>query len=75
MHIYRTAGEDVLAIGTDFDGIGTDFDGIYGRLEIPSSDKLFLLRDALGKEGIPESVLDKMWYGNALRVFREAERS
>ncbi len=68
MHIYRTAGEDVLAIGTDFDGI-------YGRLEIPSSDKLFLLRDALGKEGIPESVLDKMWYGNALRVFRDAERS
>ena len=68
MHIYRTAGEDVLAIGTDFDGI-------CGRLEIPSSDKLFLLRDALGKDGIPESVLDKMWYGNALRVFREAERT
>ena len=68
MHIYRTAGEDVLAIGTDFDGI-------CGRLEIPSSGKLFLLRDALVKEGLAESVLDKMWYGNALRVFREAERS
>ena len=65
IHIYRTAGEDVLAIGTDFDGIG-------GQLEIPSSDKLFLLRDALKKSGLTESVLDKMWYGNALRVFRAA---
>ena len=65
MHIYKTAGADVLAIGTDFDGIG-------GRLEIPSPDKLCLLRDALSKAGLSESVLDKMWYENALRVFRVA---
>ena len=65
MHIYKTAGEDVLAVGTDFDGIG-------GKLEIPSPDKLYLLREALTKAGLAESILDKMWYGNALRVFREA---
>ena len=62
MHIYKTAGADVLAIGTDFDGIG-------GRLEIPSPDKLYLLHEALIKAGLTESILDKMWYGNAMRIF------
>ena len=68
IHIYRTAGEDVLAIGTDFDGIG-------GKLEIPSPDRLYLLHDALHKSGISLSVLDKMWYSNAERVLAEAEEA
>ena len=66
MHIYKTAGEDVLAIGTDFDGID-------GKLEIPSSDKMYLLHDALIDAGLSERILDKMWYENALRVFRSAQ--
>ena len=66
MHAYRTAGEDVLAIGTDFDGIG-------GRLEIPSPDRMHLLRDALAAAGMKQSVLDKMWDGNAERVLLAAE--
>ena len=66
MHIYNTAGEDVLAIGSDFDGIG-------GKLEIPSPDYFYLLRDALEKNGIKQSVLDKMWYENAERIFLAAE--
>ena len=66
MHAYRTAGEDVLAIGTDFDGIG-------GRLEIPSPDRMHLLRDALAAAGMRQSVLDKMWDGNAERVLLAAE--
>ena len=66
MHIYRTAGEDALAIGTDFDGIS-------GKLEIPSPDRLYLLRDALCRSGIAQSVLDKMWEGNAKRVLSFAE--
>lgn len=66
MHIYRTAGADVLAIGTDFDGIS-------GKLEIPTPERMYLLRDALSKAGLDESVLDRMWGLNALRVFREVE--
>ena len=66
LHVYETAGEDVLAIGTDFDGID-------GKLEIPSSDKLYLLYEALGKKGMKPSVLDKIWYKNAERVLLSAE--
>lgn len=66
MHIYNTAGEDILAIGTDFDGI-------EGNLEIPSPDKLFILQEALLKAGMKSSVVDKMWEDNARRVFLAAE--
>ena len=65
-HAYRTAGEEVLAIGTDFDGIS-------GHLEIPSPDKFHLLREALEKRGMKPSVIDKMWYKNAKRVFISQE--
>lgn len=61
MHIYNTAGEDVLALGTDFDGIG-------GVLEIPSPDYLYLLWDALRSAGLSERIIDKMKGTNALRV-------
>ena len=66
MHVYKTAGEDVLAIGTDFDGI-------EGNLEIASPDKFYILRDALLKAGMKPSVVDKMWEENAKRVFQSAE--
>ena len=66
MHIWKTAGSEVLALGSDFDGIS-------GKLEIPSPDCFYLLREALAKKGMSQSVLDKMWMGNALRVFKEAE--
>lgn len=65
-HVYAVGGEDILAMGTDFDGIG-------GTLEIPSSSAMPRLHDALLKGGIPAHVLDKMWEGNALRVLKEAE--
>ena len=61
LYVYETAGEDVLAIGTD------------GKLDISSSDKLYLLYEALGKKGMKPSVLDKMWYKNAERVLLSAE--
>lgn len=61
MHLYKVAGEDVLALGTDFDGIG-------GELEIPSPDKLCLLWNALSDAGLPERVIDKMKGENALRL-------
>lgn len=61
MHIYKVAGEDILALGTDFDGIG-------GKLEIDSPDKLCLLWDALSSAGLPGRIIDKMKGGNALRL-------
>ncbi|MDO4276406.1 MAG: dipeptidase [Eubacteriales bacterium] len=63
-HIYDVGGEDVLALGTDFDGI-------VGTLQIKSCDQLNLLSDALKKHKMPARVVDKMWQENALRVFKE----
>ena len=61
MHIYDTAGEDILALGSDFDGI-------EGNLEIPSPDRFYLLFEELKRRGMKESVIDKLSYENALRV-------
>ena len=63
-HIYKVGGEDILAIGSDFDGIG-------GRLEIPSPDYFHLLFEALEGRGMASSVIDKMREKNALRVLHE----
>lgn len=66
-HIYNVAGEDVLALGTDFDGIG-------GTLEIDSPDKIYLLKNALAKAGFSSYVIDKMFYGNTYRLLKEVEK-
>ncbi len=64
LHIRNVGGSDILAIGSDFDGI-------EGRLEIGKPTEMEKLWDALHKEGIPESELEKMWQLNALRVFKD----
>lgn len=66
-HIRNVGGSDVLAIGTDFDGI-------RGHLEIDSPAKMPLLAHVLTKCGMKESELEKIFYKNALRVFREVWR-
>lgn len=63
-HIINVAGEDVMAIGTDFDGIS-------GDLEIPHTGKLELLYDALAQSGLTARVIDKIFFGNAMRVLTE----
>ena len=60
-HIIDVAGEDVMALGTDFDGIS-------GDLEIATADKLPLLKNALLDSGITSRAVDKMFYDNARRV-------
>ena len=62
MHLYTTGGEDVLAIGSDFDGIS-------GKLEIAHPDQMTLLFDALSKKGLSPRTIDKMTHENAIRVF------
>lgn len=63
-HIRNVGGSDVLALGTDFDGIS-------GRLEIDSPAKMPRLSQVLTKCGMKEAEQEKMFYGNAVRVFRE----
>lgn len=60
-HIYEVAGEDVLALGTDFDGIG-------GTLEIPGVECLPMLRQAMEDAGFSSSVVEKFWQKNGIRV-------
>ena len=63
-HIYRTGGEDVLAIGSDIDGIP-------GTLEHPYPECFRLLSEELSRRGMPSSVLDKMMEKNAIRVLSD----
>ena len=60
-HIYDVAGEDVLALGTDFDGIG-------GTLEIPGVESLPCLKQAMKNAGFSYSVVEKFWQKNGLRI-------
>ena len=63
-HMIHVAGEDVVAIGTDFDGI-------RGNLEIPHTGQMKLLYEGLEKAMMPARIIDKIFYGNALRVMKE----
>ncbi|MBQ1788298.1 MAG: membrane dipeptidase, partial [Erysipelotrichaceae bacterium] len=62
-HMYNVAGIDTLAWGSDFDGIGND-------LEIRDASGIQLLYEAL-KEHYSEEDLEKIFYRNVLRVYKE----
>lgn len=63
-HIRSKGGDEVLALGTDFDGI-------TGNLEIDSVDKVPMLFDALKKNGWSDDLIEKFAYKNALRVIKD----
>lgn len=63
-YITNLGGMDVMALGSDFDGIG-------GKLELADASYLPRLHDALIKAGFTESDAEKIFYKNALRVFKE----
>lgn len=63
-HLLRVGGEDVIALGSDFDGIKT-YDEIADCTFLP---KIF---DALLKSGIPSRIIEKFALANFLRVFEE----
>ncbi|MBQ8118255.1 MAG: membrane dipeptidase [Lachnospiraceae bacterium] len=67
MHMYRVGGEDVIAIGTDFDG----FEGEEGMLEIDGPGQMERLFDRLRENGFSGRMLDKFQYGNVERVIRD----
>lgn len=66
LHMIQCGGSELPAIGTDFDG----FDGI-SRLDIPGVDHMERLWEALKKKGVPESILDSIWSGNAMRILKQ----
>jgi len=64
LHITNVGGIEVLGLGSDFDGIDTN-------AELPGVQSMGALWDALCKAGFRESELDKIFYGNVLRVYRQ----
>lgn len=56
--------------GIDCIGLGSDFDGIDGELEIKDASFYQLLYDAL-KVHLSEEEIEKIFYKNVLRVYKE----
>ncbi|MCM1025368.1 MAG: dipeptidase [Roseburia sp.] len=63
-HIVKVGGIEVLGLGSDFDGIDT-------HRELPGAQSMELLWDALRKAGFSEDSLDRIFYKNVLRVYRD----
>ena len=64
-HLIRVGGEDVAAVGTDFDGFIIPARGIRGAHAYP------LLVDAMLRRGLSDRVVRKVLGENALRVLEE----
>lgn len=63
-HMVKVAGEDVAAIGTDFDGMS-------GEQEIADCAHMPLLEDALLKAGFTSRQVEKLFSANVMRVLKE----
>lgn len=63
-HIVNIGGIECL-------GLGSDFDGIPLHPELPSAAHLPLLADMLKKYDFHESEIDKIFYGNVFRLYKE----
>lgn len=63
-HIVSVGGIEVLGLGSDFDGIDT-------HAELPGAQSMGLLWDALHSAGFTEGQLDKIFYRNVLRVYKD----
>lgn len=57
--------------GVEVCGIGGDLDGIDGNIAILNASHVQKLAGALEKKGFHESELEKIFYKNVLRVYRE----
>lgn len=67
-HMLELGGEDVIAWGTDFDGDIT----LAPELNRPAG--LIHFSEYLKQRGIPQHVIDKLYYKNAHRFFQENVR-
>ena len=64
MHMMNVGGEDLPALGTDFDGI-------HGTFDVGAPEQMYILFDALEKGGMTPRQIEKYAYGNVMRVLRE----
>lgn len=62
LHVMTVAGEDVAALGSDFDGFVVPPRGLEDVAALPN------LTVALSRRGVPPRVLEKILGGNVLRV-------
>jgi membrane dipeptidase len=62
LHVIDVAGDDVPALGSDFDGFVVPPDGLEDVAALPN------LTVALSRRGVRTSVLEKILGGNVLRV-------
>lgn len=58
-------------VGIDYVGLGTDFDGIPQNLEIKDASYMELLYKGLKEAQLSEEEIEKVFYKNVLRVFKE----
>ena len=63
-HIVKIGGIECVALGSDFDGIG-------GNLEIKDASYIQNLRNRLLEIGFSYNDIEKIFYQNALRLFKE----
>ena len=63
-HIKNIGGIEVIALGTDFDGVKS-------TLEINDASKIQLLAEDLLKSGLTYDEVEKIFYKNAIRVYKE----
>ncbi len=62
-HIYRIGGENVIAVGTDFDGYD---DGVSEVLHIGQMESVY---HAVKRRGFTERQMEKFWSENVMRVW------
>lgn len=63
-HIVNVGGIEVC-------GLGTDFDGIPDTPEVKDASQMQLLAEALCRDGFHESEVEKICYGNVMRLYRD----
>ena len=61
-HIVDVGGIEVLGLGSDFDGCDNDF---------ADCSHIYLLEDELKKQGFTSSEIDKIFYENVLRLYKD----
>lgn len=63
-HMRKVGGIEVIAIGSDFDGITSE-------LELAHAGEMGKLIHALEKSGFSQDEIEKICWGNALRIIKE----
>ena len=64
-HITDVGGMEILGLGSDFDGIPTN-------PALPGAEAMPVLWDRLKTTGFTENQLDGIFWGNVMRVYRDA---